>query len=475
MVLNHLTAPVLTTAAHGPQSTSNAKQEPCDPNIPDHRLSINRPCIYERCLPGNAYITAHVQRLQHGHYATAAVSDRDIDCVDFLAVSFAFHSPDTRNHRFKAATIRASLNYPTFSYGSSNDKSSVSTSSSRSTPNHPHFLKHAPHFLHGSIIPETMQWNYSLSGSLGVSQLPLLASLSPAAGLNGRFNRYEMMRIQGSVRSKDGIPATQIVWTLEENTLQHSGLPREFTFAMLIAKPGAESRVQFVLEIEPVLQCWLLGNYPAWWVKLWRRYRAVRRKRGVDFRISVGQRFGVDSKPKSHSHSHSGPSRRGFNFAKLVTGLDEYVSMSGGKVVAAAGGSSAAQGQPDSPDPMPLPSPIQDPGPDPMPMPFPGGQDGAHYPFPPHPGYGYGGEPRHVPEYKRWPRTRHTASHPRHPASHPRHPAQMSPRANDRIRERSGIESKPNFAETPHVPARTSSNGQGSTQTQRTKTRRGHR
>ncbi|KAL4899654.1 hypothetical protein BDW74DRAFT_108004 [Aspergillus multicolor] len=467
MVLNHLTAPVLTTAAPGPQSTSNAKQEPCDPNIPDHRLSVNRPCIYERHLPGNAYITAHVQRLQHGHYATSAVSDRDIDHVDFLAVSFAFHSPDTRNHRFKAATIRASLNYPTYSYGFNSDKSSVSTSSSRSRSNHPHFLKHAPHFLHGSIIPETLQWNYSLSGSLGVSQLPLIASLSPAAGLNGRFNRYEMMRIQGSVRSKDGIPATQIVWTLEENTLQRSGLPREFTFAMLIVKPGVESRVQFVLEIEPVLQCWLLGEYPAWWVKLWRRYRAVRRKRGVDFRVSVGQRFGVDPKPKSQSHSHSGPSKRGFNFAKLVAGLDEYVSLSGGKVVAAAGGSSAAQGEPGSPGQMP--SPIQDPGPDPMPMPFPGGQepDGAHYPFPLPPGYGYGREPRHFPEYRRGSRLKQGAFYPKHPA-------QMPPRTHDRTRQRSDVETKPNFAETPHVPARTSSSGQGTSQTQRTKTRRAH-
>lgn len=140
-----------------------------------------------------------------------------------------------------------------------------------------------------------------------------------------------MMRIQGSVRSKNGIPASQIVWTMEENTLQRSGLPREFTFVMLIAKPGVESRVQFVLEIEPVLQCWILGQYPGWWVKLWKRYRAARRKRGVDFRVSVGQRFGDEL--KSRSHTHSGLSRRGFNFAKLVAGLDEYVTLSGGRVM----------------------------------------------------------------------------------------------------------------------------------------------
>lgn len=269
MVLNHLTAPIITSTEVPPQQpvpdTGNKPKERAaasDPNIPDHRLNVNRPCIYERRLPGNAYITAHVQRLQHGYYSTDAVSDRDIDNVDFLAVSFVFHSPDTLSHRFKAATIRASLHHPTHSY-TTNRQSSSSSRSRQHRTNHPRFLMHAPHLLYGSVSPETLQWSYSLAGTLGIAQLPLIASLSPAAGLNGRFSRYEMMRIQGSVRTLDGAAASQIVWTLEENTLQRSGLPREFTFAMLIAKPAPESRVQFVLEIEPILQCWF-GSYPGW-------------------------------------------------------------------------------------------------------------------------------------------------------------------------------------------------------------------
>ncbi|KAL4976104.1 hypothetical protein BDW66DRAFT_159856 [Aspergillus desertorum] len=451
MVLNHLAAPILTTAPQKAQNASPPREEPCDPNIPDQRLSINRPCIYERRLPGNAYITAHVQRLQHGYYSTSAVSDRDINHVDFLAVSFAFHSPDTRNHRFKAATIRASLHYPCYSYSrrdSHGNKGGISPPSSRRKPNHPHFLKHAPHFLHGSIVPETLQWSYSLSGSLGVAQLPLIASLSPAAGLNGRFNRYEMMRIQGSVRSKDGFPASEIVWTLEENTLQRSGLPREFTFAMLIAKPGAESRVQFLLEIEPVLQCCFLGEYPGLWVKLWKRYRAVRRKRGVDFRVSVGQRFGVELKSRSQSHSES--SRRGFNFANLVAGLDEYVTLSGGRVV------------PDSS--MPQPPSIEDPAPTPdpnpiTPMPYPGQRpsDGVPYPFPMPPGQGYG--PGQVPERESWfPQPHHQSKQ--------RHFTPLHARVGERVRDRvSG-----GATNAPNVPARTSSSGQGSTL--RTRTRR---
>lgn len=337
MVLNHLTAPVITSTEVPPQqSGSDPGNKPkerapaSDPNIPDHRLNVNRPCIYERRLPGNAYITAHVQRLQHGYYSTDAVSDRDIDHVDFLAVSFVFHSPDTLNHRFKAATIRASLHHPTHSYTTNRQGSSSSRSRQHRT-NHPRFLMHAPHLLFGSVSPETLQWSYSLAGTLGIAQLPLIASLSPAAGLNGRYRRYEMMSIQGSVRTLDGAAASQIVWTIEENTLQRSGLPREFTFAMLIAKPAPESRVQFVLDIEPILQSWF-GSYPGWWLALLRRYRAVKRKRGVDFRTSVGQRFGGSVRTYSSSSS-----RRGFNFATLVAGFDEYVSLSGKRTAVSAG------------------------------------------------------------------------------------------------------------------------------------------
>ncbi|PTU18762.1 hypothetical protein P175DRAFT_0401711, partial [Aspergillus ochraceoroseus IBT 24754] len=289
-----------------------------DPNISDPRFRINRACIYERRLPGNAYITAHVQRLQHGFYSTPAVSDQDHDHVDFLGVSFVFHSPDTIRHRFKAATIRASV------HGYKQEGSTRPRRSRGGRPNRsPRFLMHAPHVLYGAVSPETLQWNYSLSGSLGVAQLPLIASLSPTGAVGGKVRRYEMMRIQGSVRSlrsprgqKFDVAAGEIVWTLEENNIQRSGLPREFTFAMLIQKPHADSRVQFVLEIDPVIQSWF-GSYPRWWLAL-PSYRAVRRRRRpVDFRASVGQRFAPVT------------SRGGFNFATLASSFDDYVDMPG--------------------------------------------------------------------------------------------------------------------------------------------------
>ena len=54
-----------------------------------------------------------------------------------------------------------------------------------------------------------------------------------------------MMKIQGSTRSTTGlghhkanrILDTKLVWSLEENDQQMTGLPREFTFVFLVARP----------------------------------------------------------------------------------------------------------------------------------------------------------------------------------------------------------------------------------------------
>ncbi|KAL2785479.1 hypothetical protein BJX66DRAFT_343052 [Aspergillus keveii] len=378
MVLTHFTAPMLTSteAPVFPPRTSVKKppieRDRTDPNVADPRFNVNRPCIYERRLPRNAYITAHVQRLQHGYYSTPVVSDMGFDHVDFLAVNFVFHSPNTLNHRFKAATIRASLYSPPIPYSSHRDRSNRNSRlGSRCRPLHPRFLMHAPHLLYGSISPETMQWSHSLSGTLGIAQLPLIASLTPSTGLNGQFRRFEMMRIQGSARTLDDDdgntrPAAQIVWTLEENSLQRSGLPREFTFAMLIAKPSPCARVVLDLEIDPILQSWF-GAYPTWWLALWKRYRAVQRRRmgqacngsAIDFRASVGQTF----EPVT--------SRRGFNFATLVGGFDEFVSLAGRRVMLNIPGENF-QDDTDGAPPITLPQPQPQPQPYPYPMPYPG-------------------------------------------------------------------------------------------------------
>ncbi|KAL3458660.1 hypothetical protein BJX64DRAFT_266121 [Aspergillus heterothallicus] len=385
MVLNHFTAPILTSTEASPFLPSGGfskkpnEKECADPNVADPRFNINRPCIYERRLPGNTYITAHIQRLQHGYYSTPAVSDIDFDHVDFLAISFVFHSADTSNHRFKAATIRVSLDSLPIRCSSHHDRSSRSSRfRSRHRPSYPRFLMHAPHLLYGSISPETMQWSYSLSGTLGIAQLPVIASLSPSTGLNGQFRRFEMMRIQGSARTLDDdgndLPAAQIVWTIEENSLQRSGLPREITFAMLIAKPGSDASVLLNLEIEPVVQSWF-GAYPAWWLGLWKKYRAVhRRKRRVsgdfrvDFRASIGQKF----EPIT--------SRRGFNFATLIGAFDEFVTLAGRRVLSIPG-----ENFHDNIDGVPSSSPVPPPQPQSPVQAYP-------YPYPimPYPGNNYG-------------------------------------------------------------------------------------
>ncbi|KAJ5783840.1 uncharacterized protein N7518_009517 [Penicillium psychrosexuale] len=298
-------------------SVPSAKEkEQLDPNMANPRLLINRALIYERRLPGDAYITANVQRLQHGYYSSDAVSDGDAEHVDFLAIAFTFHSPHTIAHRIKSATISVSVR-------GSRDLSSSKLYPFGYPPGNPRFLMHAPHLLYGSVSPETMEWTFSLAGSLGISELPVSASVIPSGSFNGRYKRYEMMRIQGSARtlkspsgSDFDVEAGRIVWSMEENNVQRSGLPREFTFVMLIQKPTAKSKISLSIDVDPVIDA-MIGSYPSLLLKL-PEYQPVPR-RGVNFQQEIGQRFEpVDPV-------------RGFNFAELGSMFDEYIAMPGRK------------------------------------------------------------------------------------------------------------------------------------------------
>lgn len=293
-----------------PNSGNNANKhkKKHDPNMSDPRLLVNRPCIYERQLPGDAYITAHVQRLQHGYYSSPVLPELYAEHVDFLAVSFVFHSVNTRVHRFKSATIRVRI--------------SGGTSSTPAAAK-PRFLMHAPHLIFGIGTPETMDWTFSLAGALGISQTPVSASLIPSGSVNEQFQRFEMMRIQGSVRTLKSSRGpefdaenSEILWSLEENNLQRSGLPREFTFVMLVKKPTTDSNIHLSLDINPVIDNWN-GSFPSWWMR-WPPYHPLPRP-FVDFSREVGQPF-------EPAHGE-----RGFNFATLATTLDNYVAMPGRK------------------------------------------------------------------------------------------------------------------------------------------------
>lgn len=292
------------------------EKEPPDPNMTNPRLTINRALVYERRLPGDAYITAYVQRLQHGYYSSDAVSDEDAEHVDFLALAFTFHSPHTTTHRIKSATISVSVR-------GNRDLSSSKSNPYKHRPGNPRFLMHAPHLIYGTVSPETMEWTFSLAGSLGISELPVSASVIPSGSFNGRYKRYEMMRIQGSARTLKNpagrefdVEAGKIVWSMEENNVQRSGLPREFTFVMLIQKPTANSKISLSIDIDPVIDA-MIGSYPSLMLKL-PEYQPLPR-RGVDFQQEVGQRFEpVDPV-------------RGFNFAELDSMFDEYIAMPGRK------------------------------------------------------------------------------------------------------------------------------------------------
>ncbi|KAJ5778933.1 hypothetical protein N7457_006653 [Penicillium paradoxum] len=309
-------SPSLTPIPVIPPVQETNPPDPPDPNMANPRLIFNRALIYERRLPGDAYITAHVQRLQHGYYSSEIVSDKGAKHVDFLAIAFTFHSPHTITHRIKSATIKVSVH-------GSRELPSSKRYPYGTPPGNPHFFMHAPHLLYGTVSPETMEWTFSLAGSLGISEMPVSASVIPSGSVNSRYKRYEMMRVQGSARTlksatdpKYNVEAGQIVWSMEENNVQQSGLPREFTFVMLVQKPSARSRVTLSIDVDPVIDA-MLGSYPALMLKL-PEYLPLSH-RGVDFQQEVGQRFEpVDPV-------------RGFNFANLGSMFDEYIAMPGRK------------------------------------------------------------------------------------------------------------------------------------------------
>jgi len=174
--------------------------------------------------------------------------------------------------------------------------------------------------LYGAVSPENLNWNFNLAGSLGVSQTPVSASLAPSYGVKSSYKVYEMMKIQGSLRTlrswlgrEYDVEDGEMIWTLEENSLQKSGLPREFTFVMLITK-GDSDKVILDVDIEPRVATWF-GHYPQLWTNLV-AFRPLH-KEPIDLDKNIGQKF---------EPSVAG---RGFNFAGLMGTFDDFVSLPG--------------------------------------------------------------------------------------------------------------------------------------------------
>jgi hypothetical protein len=303
------------SSLQGQKRRASISAPPKDLNIPKKRLQIHQRCLYERNLPGNAFISAHVNRLQHGFYESTSLHEDNIDNLYFVAIHFVFHPHDPRSHRFKSADIKVCV------HGDEGPSSSSEKSWTPPPRSHPRILKHAPELMFGAVSPENLQWNFSLSSSLGVSQAPVSATLNPSGGMNGTYKVYHMMSIQGSVRSirsplgsNYDVEDAMAVWTLEENLLQQSGLPREFDFVLLVHKPDDVKNVYLTVDVDADVESWF-GSYPDWYKNMSKHKPS--QDFTLDFNADIGQRF---------VPSHPG---RGFNFASLPHSLDEYVTMPG--------------------------------------------------------------------------------------------------------------------------------------------------
>lgn len=129
------------------------------------------------------------------------------------------------------------------------------------------------------------------------------------------------LRNQGSSRTwtgragpEDDVEDGEVVWTLEENKLQKSGLPREFTFIILLKKGEPETDTVFDIQVDPVISNWV-GNYPMWYVNLL-PYQPLR-KPPIDLETEIGQTF----QPCLPG--------RGYNFANLASSFEDFVALPG--------------------------------------------------------------------------------------------------------------------------------------------------
>ncbi|KAF1831593.1 hypothetical protein BDW02DRAFT_43820 [Decorospora gaudefroyi] len=297
------------------KGSTGVNAPPKDPNVPRKRLQVGQKCLYERTLPGKAYISAHVNRLQHGFYRSPALHDPLIENLYFVSVHFVFHPHDPESHRFKSAEIEVCV------HGDDGDPASRERPGYTPPGSHPQILKHAPELMFGAVSPENLQWNFSLSSSLGVSQTPVSASLNPKGAVKSSYKVFHMMSIQGSIRSQPSplgpeyeVDDARAVWTLTENMLQRSGLPREFDFVLLVQKPDDCKNMRLTVNVDADIGAWY-GTYPQWYTNL-SKYMPTQ-DCALEFDTDIGQRF---------LPSHPG---QGFNFANLLHSLDEYVTMPG--------------------------------------------------------------------------------------------------------------------------------------------------
>ena len=244
--------------------------------------------------------------------STGATSylDKYPERVFLLAIGFVLHPSDSLSHRFKSAKIKINVDY---------------ADRTERRVRRPKIIKYAPHLISGAVSNATLNWTFNLTGSLGISQGPANASITPSAGYAEKAVLSRMMKIQGSTRTtSDGVEDGELLWSFEENPLQKSGLPREFTFVMLIQVPrGQEDNVDFQMEIEPVIDAWY-GSYPQFWQR--RCYQPLY-KAPLNFQERIGQRF--FSCTDGDGTGDPLKCTRDYNFATMDGDLDDMVQLPG--------------------------------------------------------------------------------------------------------------------------------------------------
>lgn len=90
------------------------------------------------------------------------------------------------------------------------------------------------------------------SGATVGVKTPLTANVTPSSTFDKSRVVDSMLKIQGSTRTTGGVQSSKLVWSLEENGIQNSGLPREFTFVFLVEQPIAQAPFTLQIGIKPV-------------------------------------------------------------------------------------------------------------------------------------------------------------------------------------------------------------------------------
>ncbi|KAK6585433.1 hypothetical protein PZA11_002160 [Diplocarpon coronariae] len=217
-------------------------------HIPLAKYQLTHNLLYERHFFGESYISAHLTRLQNGVFVSPNIHpDSNPDqqnehlsktYVTFVAIAFTLHPSLSEDHRFNSAVLEIKATNEDGEYL--------------------RVLRFAPHLAFGRISSASLKWNFQLGASLGVAQGPTKATVDPKIGYEKDLVVGTFMRIQGSTRSNPPstpsaprIPDTALVWSLEENSQQEGGLPREFTFVFLLERPlPRKSKAKLNLRVQ---------------------------------------------------------------------------------------------------------------------------------------------------------------------------------------------------------------------------------